>query len=99
MQLTRQDVQIIEKVVETPKGFFLARFAVVQIAGEFKWKLLDMVALASDTAKSISNTILRLVAPKIAQITNFKQPQSKEVVSPYINFDFFVSQPTRAPNR
>ena len=98
MQLTRQDVQIIEKVVETPKGLFLARFAVVQIAGEFKWKLLSMVALASDTTKSISNTVLRLIAPKIAQITNFAQPRTEAIVSPYINFDFFISQPTRAPN-
>jgi hypothetical protein len=96
MQLTRQDVQIIEKVVETPKGLFLARFAVVQIAGEFKWKLLNMVALTSD---AISNTVLRLIAPKVAQVTNFSEPLSKEIVSPYINFDFFVSQPTRAPNR
>lgn len=95
MQLTQQNIQIIEKVVETPKGLFLARFAVAQIAGEFKWKLLDMVAIASET---ISNTVLRLIAPKIAQVTNFAQPRSKEIVSPYANFDFFVSQPTRAPN-
>ncbi len=96
MQLTRQDVQIVEKVIQTPKGLFLARFAVAQIGGEFKWKLIDMVAVPK--AETLSNTVLSITAPRANQVTNFKTPFSQTIKSPYINFDFFVSQPTRAPN-
>jgi hypothetical protein len=96
MQLTRQDIQIVEKIIQTKKGLFLARFAVAQIGGEFKWKLIDMVEVPK--SKTLSNTILAIAAPFVKQITNFKTPFSQVIKSPYLNFDFFVSQPTRAPN-
>lgn len=98
MQLTRQDVQIVEKVVTTEKGLFLARFAVVSVAGTFKWKLIDMVAVAPQKAEVIETTTLALPSPVLDSFVEFVSYISKTIVSPYQDFSFFTSQPTRAPN-
>ncbi len=95
MQLTRQDIQIVEKIVTTEKGTFLARFAVANIAGTFKWKLLDMSPV--EAPASVQNTVILIGSPKIGQIVSFIEPENKEIVSPYSELSFFVSQPPRAP--
>lgn len=97
MQLTRTDVQIIEKVVNTKNGVFLARFAVANIAGTFKWKLIEMVPMASE--ETLSNKVILLESPKTLQAVTFVEPIVQKIVSPFIELFFFTSQPTRAPNR
>ena len=98
MQLTRQDVQIVEKVVTTEKGLFLARFAVANVGGTFKWKLIDMVAVAPEKAEVIESTTLALPSPCVKAVVELISYVSKTIVSPYQDFSFFTSQPTRAPN-
>lgn len=97
MQLTEQDIRIIEKIVTTEDGVFLARFAVAYVGGEFKAKLISMVP--AESPESISNDIVLLESPKEEQIIGFTEPLSNLTPSPYFNLDFFVSQPTRGPNR
>lgn len=98
MQLTRQDIQIVEKVISTENGLYLARFAVVNVAGTFKWKLIDMVPVASPEAQHVGATTLALPSPVFNTVVEFISYISKTIVSPYQDFSFFTSQPTRAPN-
>ncbi len=96
MQLTKQNIQIVEKTITNENGVFLARFAVAYIGGEFKAKLVSMVPI--DTPESISNTILLLESPKVEQVIGYSEPLSDLIPSPYSELSFFISQPTRAPN-
>ena len=98
MQLTRQDVQIVEKIVTTEKGLFLARFAVANVGGVLKAKLINMVAIAPEKAEAIEATTLALPCPFVEAVAEFLSYVSKTIVSPYQDFSFFTSQPTRAPN-
>lgn len=95
MQLTRQDIQIVEKIVTTENGTFLARFAVANIAGTFKWKLLDMSPFESPS--SLSQSVILIGTPKVNQTISFVEPASNLIVSPYNELTFFVSQSPRAP--
>jgi hypothetical protein len=96
MQLTRQDIQIVEKVVHTENGAFLARFAVANIGGVLKAKLVSMIALESP--ETISNTVLLLENPKVLQTIVFIEPTHTEIVSPYSELFFLSSISPRAPN-
>ena len=98
MQLTRQDIQIVEKVVSTKNGLYLARFAVANVAGTFKWKLIDMVPVASSEARHVGATVLALPSPVLDIVVEFLSYISKTIVSPYQDVSFLTSQPTRAPN-
>lgn len=96
MQLTRQEIQIIEKVITTEKGQFLARFAVANVGGVLKAKLVSMVPL--ENPASISNTVLLLENPRKIQSIVFTEPLTKKIVSPYSELFFLTSQSPRAPN-
>ena len=96
MQLTRQDIQIIEKVIETENGLFLARFAVANVGGVLKAKLVAMTAIA--TPETISNNTLLLENPKTLQKVVFVEPTFAEIVSPYFSPVFLSSISPRAPN-
>jgi hypothetical protein len=98
MQLTRQHIQIVEKIVTTEQGTFLARFAVAHIAGTFKWKLLGMVPMPQSDTGTFSSPTLFIGTPKVTQRVSFIEPNHDLIVSPYSELSFFVSQPTRAPN-
>jgi hypothetical protein len=96
MQLTRQDIQIVEREVTTENGLFLARFAVTNVGGVLKAKLISMVSLEAPVA--ISNTTLLLENPRDLQKVTFIEPEAKEIVSPYSALVFLSSISPRAPN-
>jgi hypothetical protein len=96
MQLARQDIQIVEKIVQTENGVFLARFAVANIGGILKAKLISMVPM--DTPEAISNSVFLLENPRIIQNVVFIEPTHTEIVSPYTELFFLSSISPRAPN-
>jgi len=98
MQLTRQNVQIVEKVVTTENGLFLARFAVANVGGVFKAKLINMVPVTDDSGAFGDISTLALPTPVLDTVEEFISYISKTIVSPFQDFSFFTSQPTRAPN-
>ena len=98
MQLTRQDIQIVEKIVTTENGLFLARFAIANIGGVFKAKLINMVPVTGDSEAFGKTTTLALPSPIFENVAEFISYVSKTIISPFQDFSFFTSQPTRAPN-
>lgn len=100
MQLTRQYIQIVEKIVRTENGLFLARFAVKNFGGVFKARLIEMVEVPDQTVQSVfSNTTLFIEAPHVKQIITFVEPIHTKIVSPYLELSFFISSISpRAPN-
>ena len=95
MQLTSYKPKYIEKVVKTPEGVFLARFVVTSEGHSFKLRLCELIPIEKTEAKE---SALLLESPK-SQADFFEyiiEPSS--IVSPYSNFEFFFSQPTRAPS-
>lgn len=96
MQLARQDIQIVEKVVTTENGLFLARFAVANIGGVLKAKLVSMVPIGAPEA--ILNTTLLLENPRNLTKVIFVEPSTREIVSPYSELVFLSSISPRAPN-
>lgn len=95
-QLTRQDIQIIEKIVHTENGVFLARFAVINVGGIFKAKLLTMTSLA--VADGITHSTILLANPHNLQKITLIEPLVRAIVSPYSELFFLTSQSPRAPN-
>ena len=98
MQLTCQKSQIVEKVIENENGLFLARFLVVEAAGNTKWKLLEVTEIENTQSVKITEEVLLLEAPVVGQVYIIEESRPEKVVSPYSSLSFFVSQPTRAPN-
>lgn len=97
MQLTCQDIKIVEKIVETREGLFLARFVVVNSAGNIKWKLIELVNLPAQE-KCSQEEILLIEAPEIGEAYTELEPRFTKILSPFLDLFFFTSQPTRAPN-
>jgi|GEM_PF-3552043 len=96
MQLTSQNVKIVEREITTKNGLFLARFALTSVGGVLKAKLISMVSIEAPVA--ISNTILLLENPRDLHKVTFIEPVSKEIVSPYKALVFLSSISPRAPN-
>jgi len=96
MQLVRQDIKIVEKVVTTENGRFLARFAVVNVGGTLKAKLVSMVVL--EAPEAIPNTTLLIENPRRLTKVIFIEPSAREIVSPYSELVFLSSISPRAPN-
>jgi hypothetical protein len=99
MQLTKQDIRIVEKVVTTENGVFLARFAVVNVGGVLRAKLVSMVALDEEDVANSSLPLapLLLETPRKIQNVIFTEPLAREIVSPYSELFFLTSQSPRAP--
>ena len=96
MQLTRQDIQIVEKVITTEKGVFLARFAVAMVGGALKAKLVSMVPF--EASESLQNKPFLLENPRPTQKVIFVEPCARKIVSPYAELFFLSSISPRAPN-
>jgi len=96
MQLTCQKIQIVEKVIENENGLFLARFEIIEVAGNVKWKLIEINEITSPVA--LSQEILLLESPKINEVYEILESHLEKTFSPYSSLSFFISQPTRAPN-
>jgi len=95
-QLTCQKSQIIEKVVENENGLFLARFQIIEAAGNIRWKLIEITPIEKPACSA--NEVLLIEAPVIGQTYTIDESKPEKKTSPYSSLSFFVSQPTRAPN-
>ena len=96
MQLTKQHIQIVEKVITTENGLFLARFAVASIGGVLKAKLVSMTPI--EAPEAIQSRTLLLANPQSTQPVIFVEPIAREIVSPYSELVFLSSISPRAPN-
>lgn len=98
----RTDLQnksvLVEKIITSPDGIeFKVVFLVYEEGGKIKGKIVSATPLAS-TAKA--ETVIALPGKVEAVLHELvRSTFTKESISPYIDFNFFVSQPTRAPNR
>jgi hypothetical protein len=91
MQLTAYKPKFFEKWVTTPEGVYLARFVLIAEGNSLKAKLLELVPIASDHP-------LVIEAPKINAPDFSYIIEPTKIISPFSNFEFFTSQPTRAPS-
>lgn len=96
MQLSRQHIQIVEKVIENENGLFLARFQIIEAAGNIRWKLIEVTEITAPIAQS--EEILLIEAPIVGEVYEILESQPSKIYSPYSSLSFFISQPTRAPN-
>lgn len=96
MQLSRQHIQIVEKVIENENGFFLARFQIIEAAGNIRWKLIEVTEITAPITQS--EEVLLIEAPIIGEVYEIIESRPAKTFSPYSSLSFFVSQPTRAPN-
>ena len=96
MQLTRHSLNRIERIIERNGKKFVAVFAIVTENNTYKAKLVSLVPFVEHEV--IKNKILFLSVPSTVCSNEFYFVKSNKIVSPFSNLDFFVSQPTRAPN-
>lgn len=96
MELTRTHINTIERIIDRNGKKFVAVFAIVPENNTYKAKLVSLTPYIVDT---IENKTLTIAAPKIENADNFEYKKDAHTVSPYQDFSFLVSQPTRAPNR
>jgi hypothetical protein len=88
----------IERILKTPTGGFVrATFLVVEFQGQVKAKLIKAEAI--EAPKALSAAVLALPGTVLRPTFETVLSIGRElIVSPYVNFDFFNAQPTRAPN-
>lgn len=98
--------KIVERIVRTKAGQLVrAVFLVAEQNGELKVRLISVVPIGQPNGFTIQgsrfkNKILCLIGKcaKSLVITS-ERHQFREILSPFFNkFQFFVSQPTRAPS-
>ena len=88
--------KFIEKIVTSPEGIdFKVVFLVYEEGGKIKGKIVSATPITSVDTESLialpGNVDAVLHELILSTFT-------KESISPYIDFNFFVSQPTRAPS-
>jgi len=96
MLVVQPQNQIVEKVLKTKAGILVrATFLVSTRAGKAHVKLLSAVPVSAGfetpCAKALPCSIQKL------QFELEKSFGEKPTESPFLDFSFFVSQPTRAP--
>jgi hypothetical protein len=96
MQLTCRNIQIIEKVIQNKDGLFLARFEIIEAAGNIRWKLISLTEIENSFSKNVE--VLLIESPTIGQTYTPEELKPVTKTSPYFSLLFFISQPTRAPN-
>ena len=91
--------KIVERVVRTKTGEqVLAMFLVVEENGELKVQLLSVKPILKVTGTKSPTVCLSGNCLKSPAIVSYRH-NYHSVVSPFFNlFEFFVSQPTRAPS-
>ena len=92
--------RIVEKIFRTETGEFIrATFLVVEFHGQIRGKIIKTEIISPDTFTA-NQKVLSLSEPYSPQVANFAPYIYHEPkVSPYFEFNFLVSQPTRAPAR
>lgn len=89
--------KFIEKIITSPEGI---DFRVVFLVYEEEGKIKAKVVSAAPIASVIKNEQIIALPGKTEKILHeiIYSTFEKEKVSPYTDFTFFVSQPTRAPS-
>ena len=92
--------QLVHKVVKTRTGeFVLATFLVCESNDELQVQLLGVKPVAHSAVKAVRTVALPAVLEKSPAVTLYRH-HYHSITSPFFNiFEFFVSQPTRAPSR
>ena len=91
---------IYERILTAKNGQLVrVQFAVVEVDGVMRGRVISVTPIVSVASKSVQETQLCLsgrIASDIADAVEslFTRPQH----SPYFSFEFFMSQPTRAPS-
>ena len=92
---TKQLNSIFERIIRDRNGVLvLVRFTVVEINGKFQPQIISAEALVKNK-ESVVSLPEGILSKDIALDTT---PSFISTLSPYINLDFFMSQPTRAPS-
>ena len=92
---TKQLNSIFERIIRDRNGVLvLVRFTVVEINGKFQPQIISAEALVKNK-ESVVFLPEGTLSKDIALDTT---PSFISTLSPYINLDFFMSQPTRAPS-
>ena len=91
--------KIIERIVRTKAGeFVLAKFLVIEEGGKFQIKLLSVQPIAGHTFRTPEAVLLPVAEQKSPAVIAYRS-NYRSVISVFSNiFEFFVSQPTRAPS-
>ena len=96
----RPQQQIVEKVLKNKAGGYVrAKFLLTEYNGRIHVKLLSAVPIFDDVSTFATEIVLAL--PSVITKTVFEQVliHGEVIVSSFFDFNFFVSQPTRAPAR
>lgn len=94
MQLSRPEIQIIERTIRSAEGVFLAKFAVVNVGGTLKAKLVSMAPIYT-----FSKSVVLLDGPKTTEKIVFVEPLFQKIISPYQELFYLSSISPRAPNK
>lgn len=98
MLVTQPQGHIVKKIFRTEAGeYILATFVVVESVGRLKARLISTEKISADTF-----TVSDPEALPILQVNTVGEysyiSNCRVTLSPYQDFSFFVSQPTRAPS-
>ena len=98
MLTIRPQSRIVSKILRKKSGEFVrAYFLISEIEGKYFVKLLKTEAIASDNFRTSEETLLpgNTVGDSAVE---FVKSLGREIVSPYFDLNFFISQLTRAPS-
>ena len=90
--------KFIEKILMSQTGQqFTVTFLVSFVGGEMKARMIS--AIPFDASAATAHSAIFLPTPRAKAVTSFEYiPAFAPIVSPLHLFDFFISQPTRAPS-
>ena len=98
--LTTPRSQFVEKIITSPQGIdFRVVFLVYEENGAIKGKIVSATPVSSSVSLGHIE-VISLPGHIFSQVFEFvRSTFTKEIVSPYTDLSFFVSQPTRAPSK
>ena len=98
MLIASNQIQISERTIRSKEGFlFRVRVAVMDVGGVPHIKVLNVSRVGQLQGKQVNKALSLPHFTKIAE--DFVIENASHVESPFFSaFDFFMSQPTRAPS-
>lgn len=86
---------VFERIVKDKNGAFVrVRFTIVEVNGTFQGKIISVSSISVQSEKQVF-----LPEYREKEVREFiYYPLFTQIISPFNNFFFFNSQPTRAPN-
>jgi hypothetical protein len=99
LTIRQPKTKVLERIIRAKTGeFVLATFLVVEYQGQVRAKLLSIAPLTQEQAEFQASAIKALPAPLVKTVFEKVLTFGEEIISPFVDFSFFVSQPTRAPS-